>query len=131
MDIKTVKTLYKKLPREVFCKSLHKNIKITRAGYKHVFQEKTRKKEDIKTRAKAIELLKLLIESINLYQYHTKIFNTDGDIEYWNLQGVIQDTCIHITIRKIGGNPPHLYSWHYKGVSPKCTNTKKSPSNKQ
>jgi hypothetical protein len=119
MKIKPFKSLYDSLPGEIFCLCLSCNVKVTRSGYKHVFENKARKIIDIKFRAKAIEHIPRLIETINVYQFHSKQLRRNGDIEFWNLQGVINNVCIHITLRKIGNQDLHLYSWHYKGASPK------------
>ena len=113
------KKAYKALPVAIFCKSLNCEIKRTKAGFEHVFSQKIRSKEDLQGRGKAIKYLAPLIESINIYQWHEREFKAQGIINYWNLQGVVDGVCIHITIRSIGNQDPHLYSWHYKGISPK------------
>ncbi len=118
MQIKQFKTQYKLLPKVIFCKSLNLKINITRTGFKHVFHGKMRKNEDIKARVKCLKYIPILLETINIYQFHTKEFLSSGNCEYWNIQGVIKGVCIHVTIRKIGNQSPHLYSWYWKGQSP-------------
>ena len=119
MNIEIFKSLYAELPKDIFCKSLNCEIKITRAGFKHVFKERIRKGEDIKTRGLAIKYIPDLLARLNIYQQHTKKINSNGDISYWNLQGVVNNVCLHLTIRKIGNQNLHLYSWHWKGQSPR------------
>lgn len=123
MNLKQLKTKYKAayqaLPSEIACKSLNTTVKRTKSGFQHVFTNKIRTQIEISSRGNAIKHLVTLIESINIYQDHEKHFRGEGLTEYWNLQGVVNGVCIHLTIRKIGAQEPHLYSWHYKGISPK------------
>ena len=119
MKISTFKKLYHSLPSEIFCGALDSSIKITRTGFQHVFYGKRRNGEDITMRGKCIKLIQPLLETTTLYQWHSKQFVHNGDIEYWNFQGVVKGICIHVTIRQIGNQNKHLYSWHSKGLSPK------------
>ncbi len=64
MNIEKFKSLYAELPKEIFCKSLNSKIKITRAGFRHVFKERIRKGEDIETRGLAIKHIPDLLEII-------------------------------------------------------------------
>lgn len=122
MQIKSFKSLYDLLPKEIFCLCLACKVKVTRSGYRHVFEDKARRITERTSRAKAIPYLPLLIKNINLYQHHSKQLQGNGNIEFWNLQGVIDGVCVHVTLRKIGNQDLHLYSWHYKGLSPKILN---------
>lgn len=118
MNIKNIKSCYGKLPSEIFCLSLGINIKVTGSAYKHVFKQKIRSKEEIENRAESIKYIKELLEVSSLYQDHSKKIHAVGATEYWNVQGIIKGVSMHVTLRKIGNQPIHLFSWHYQGKRP-------------
>ena len=87
---------YKKLPNKIFCKALKSNVYFTKAGFHHVFREKMRNQKELEGRAKNIVNIPILLQNIGLHQFHTKKQRQGGDIQFWNIQGVLNLSLIHI-----------------------------------
>ena len=87
-------------------------VKITRIGWDHITHAERRSKLDLLGRFFVLERAKILLETATYFQNYRK----DGEVEYWELSGVVDEVRVVAIVRSIKKGSKHLFSVIRRGT---------------
>ncbi len=87
-------------------------VKITRVGWEHISRSERRSKLDVLGRFFVLERAKVLLETATPYQSYRQ----QGEMEYWELAGIVAEVKVVVIVRAIKKGPKHLLSVIRRGT---------------
>ena len=104
---------------KLYCPAFNTFIQITRSGWNHIVKSKDREKKELIFRLRYLHLVPVVIKKTTTIQRETIHYKKCGVVKIWSFIAIESMSTVEVVIRQIANQPRHLFSFIYKGASPK------------